>query len=72
MKRILGVILCLASILCFGIAIALAQQAPASDEQLQQMMIRALRAELELANALAQRREQEWAQYSKPLWEPSK
>lgn len=68
MNRLVGALaLCLVSLP------ALAQQVstpPASDEQLQQLMIRTLRAELELANALATRREAEWAQYSKPLWQP--
>lgn len=70
MKYALALALCLAAIP------ALAQQAPpASDDQIHQLMIRALQAELALANAVATRREAEWAQYAKPLWqqpEPAK
>lgn len=58
--------------LCLSTPPALAQQVstpPASDEQLQQLMIRTLRAELDLANAVSSRREAEWAQYSKSLWQ---
>jgi hypothetical protein len=61
----------LALLLALVPVVALAQQAPPmSDEQLQQLMIRTLRAELDLANALATRREAEWGQYSKSLWQP--